>query len=273
MTTLLGDWFRGLSSWFVALANWRRMVWLAMCQVMLNFGRRNRLGLVWALVEPLVAVMLMYAIRGALRMRVPNYGESLFLFYASGFLPFYLFLRLSTRIRIARMGQARTLPGLSRLDEYIANILVNATIYITMMVVIFLGMWWIGDIDEVGSMDLSVCAVAILLLIALATGIGMLNSAINRYIPLWGIIYALGTRGLVFLSGVMQIVDLQPLSIRQYSIANPLSHAIEWFRLGIWERYPHNSLDKSYLITWVVVCLFLGMVVDRSSLRAEAKVR
>lgn len=273
MTALLGDWFRGLSGWLAALVNWRRMVWLAMCQVMLNFSRRNRLGLVWALVEPLVAVMLMYAIRGMLRTRAPNYGESLFLFYATGFLPFYLFLRLSTRIRLARMGQTKTLPGLSSLDEYFANILVNVTIYITMMVVVFLGMWWIGDIDEVGFIDISVCAVPILLLIGLAMGIGMLNAAISRYIPLWGIFYALATRGLVFLSGVMQIVDLQPLNLRQYSILNPLSHAIEWFRLGIWERYPHNSLDESYLITWVVVCLFLGIVVDRASLRTQAKVR
>jgi len=273
MTALLGDWFRSVSDWFAALVNWRRMVWLAMCQVMLNFSRNNRLGLVWALAEPLFAIMLMYAIRGMLRTRAPSYGDSLFLFYATGFLPFYLFLRLSTRIRIGRARPGNNLPGLSSLDEYIANILVNATIFITMIVAVFLGMWWIGDLDEVASMDLSVSAVPISLLIALALGVGMLNVAIGRYIPFWNIIYALATRGLVFLSGVMQIVDLQPLSIRQYSILNPLSHAIEWFRLGLWERYPHNSLDESYLITWVVVCVFLGMVVDRASLRTQAKIR
>lgn len=272
MTALLHNFVLGLSNWFVALLNWRDTVWVAMCQTMINLSRRNRLGLLWALAEPLIAISLMYAVRSMLRARAPIYGESTFLFYATGFLPYYMFLRLSTRVA-GGVGPGKNLPGLSSLDLYIANILVNSVMWITMMVAIFLGIWWGGGIDVVGFIDVSVCAVPILLLMTLAMGIGMLNGAISRYVPFWMIFYGLATRGLVFLSGVMQIVDLQPLSIRQYSIFNPLSHAIEWFRLGIWERYPHNSLDESYLITWVVVCLFLGMVVDRASLRTQAKIR
>ncbi|TAJ92139.1 MAG: hypothetical protein EPO10_09140 [Reyranella sp.] len=273
MTALVSNWFLGLTVWFGALINWRRVVWLAMCQVMLGLSRRNRLGLIWALAEPLVAISLVYAVRGLLRMRGPEYGTSTFLFFATGFLPYYLFIRLSTRIRVARMGPGTSLPGVSSLDEYIATILVNAVIWITMIVVLFLGMWWVGDIEEVGFIDIPVSAVPLLLLIALATGIGLLNGAISRYIPFWVFIYSILTRGLLFLSGVLQIVDLQSLSIRQYAILNPLSHAIEWFRLGVWERYPHNSLDEDYLITWVVVCLFLGLVVDRASLRTLSRQR
>ena len=271
MTALLGNCFLGISNAFVAMSNWRRAVWLAMIHAMLSLSRRNRLGLIWALAEPLVAISLIYALRGMLRVRMPEYGPSLFLFFATGFLPYYLFLRLSTRMRISRKGNA--LPGVSTLDEYIANVLVNAIIWITMIVVIFLGMWWVGNIEVIGFIDVSVCVVPIFLLIALALGIGMLNAAVSRYIPFWGVFYAFATRGLLFISGVLYIVDLQSLSMRRYSILNPLSHAIEWFRLGVWERYPHNSLDKEYLITWVVVCLFLGIVVDRASLRTLARGR
>ncbi len=264
MMAQAGNYFLGLSNWFVALSNWRRVIWMAMCQIFLGMGRKNALGLIWSLAEPLIAITMIYAIRGLLKMNVPNYGTSLFLFYASGFFPYYLFLRLSSRTRSS--GPAHRLQGLSALDAYIAALLVNATIWITMIVALFLGMWWISDIREISNIDLAVCAVPILLLLLLALGVGMLNAAIIRYVPFWGIIYSMATRGLIFLSGVLQIVDLQPFKIRQYSIANPLSHAIEWFRLGIWERYPHNSLDKNYLITWVVACLFLG-IIDRASLR------
>ncbi len=273
MTGLVGSCFLGLYNWFVALANWRRMIWLAMCQVMLGFSRRNRLGLIWALTEPLIAMCLVYAIRSLLRARTFDYGTSFFLFLATGFLPYYLFIRLSTRVRISRKGPSSSLPGVTGLDEYIANILVNAIIWITTLVGVFLGMWWIGDIYEVGYIDIPVCSAPILLLIVFAAGIGLLNGAISRYIPFWVTVYALATRGLVFLSGVMQIVDLQQLNIREFTILNPLSHAIIWFRLGVWERYPHNSLDKNYLITWAVVCLFLGLVVDRASLRTLGKMR
>lgn len=273
MTALTGNRFLGLSSCFVALVNWRRAVWLEMCKVMFGLSRKNRLGLVWALAEPLVIISLLYAIRGILRARTPDYGTSLFLFFATGFLPYYLFLRLSTRIRFANMGAGQSLPGMSGLDQYIANILVNAIIWVFMIVVMFLGMWWIGDMDELAFTDISVCAAPIFLLIALAMGVGMLNGAISRYIPFWYFIYSMATRGLLFISGILQIVDQQPAGMRYYSILNPLSHAIEWFRLGVWERYPHNSLDKGYLISWVVVCLFLGMVVDRASLRTLSRAR
>lgn len=271
MTALVGNLFLSLSNWFTALYNWRGVIWLAMCQGFLALSRKNRLGLLWAMAEPLIAISLIYAIRGLLRARTPDYGTSLFLFFATGFLPYYLFLRLATRTQSAGGGRRNRLPGLSALDAYLANILVNAIIWIAMMVVVFLGMWWIGDISEVAFIDLSVCAVPIFLLIMLAMGIGMLNSAVSRYIPFWGLIFSLATRGLIFLSGILQIVDLQPLAFRQYSILNPLSHAIEWFRIGVWERYPHNSLDKDYLISWVVVCLFLGIVVDRASIRTLSR--
>lgn len=273
MTALVQGWMQGVSSWFAALVNWQGVLWLAMCQVMLGLSRRNRLGLLWALAEPLLAISLMYALRGILRMRTPDYGTSLFLFFATGFLPYYLFLRLATHVRMAGVDRGTRLPSISALDAFIANILVNGIIWIVMIVAIFLGMWWIGGIEEIPNIDVSVCAVPILLLVAFAMGVGMLNSAINRYIPFWNIFFSLATRGLVFLSGVLQVVDTQPLSIRQYSILNPLSHAIEWFRLGVWERYPSNSLDKDYLITWVVICLFLGMVVDRASIRTQSRLR
>ena len=269
MTALVGSWFLGLSNWFMALFHWRRLVWLAMNQRFLALGRRRGLGLILALAEPLIAVSVMYFVRGLLRARTPDYGTSLFLFFATGFLPYYLFLRLSTRLRNA--GAKGRLPGLSTLDVYLAEMSVNAIIWIFMIVLIFFGMWWWGDIKEIAFVDVALCAEPIFLLILLALGIGMLNGAVSRYIPFWMLIYSLGTRGLVFLSGVLRIVDLQDPQMRAYSIINPLSHAIEWFRLGVWERYPHNSLDKGYLISWVVVCLFLGLVVDRASIRARGR--
>lgn len=258
--------FTGLYEVFVAISRWRRTIWLAMCQIFLGLGQKP-LGLFWALAEPLVAIALVYAIRGLLRLNTPNYGTSLFLFFASGFLPYYLFIRLSTRTAYVRAGAERRLPGMSALDAYIANILVNALIWIGMIVAIFLGMMWFGGIREIQYIVVHTSAVPIVLLVVLAMGLGMINIAISRYLRFWPILYSVLTRGLVFLSGVMQIVDLQSPRIRQYSIINPLSHAIEWFRLGIWERYPHNSLDKEYFITWVLVVLFLGMIVDRGTMR------
>ncbi|MFN4016076.1 MAG: ABC transporter permease [Reyranella sp.] len=257
-----------ISNHFLALSNWRRVVWLAMVQTFAALGRKNALGFIMTLAEPLIAIVLIYAIRGLLKQNTPNYGTSLFLFYASGFFPYFMFVRLSSRARNSGGGRGR-LPGQSALDAYIAVTLANAIIWIGMIIAIFLAMWWVSDVKEIRNITISVVVPPLILLVLLAMGVGMINSAVVRYIPIWSIIYSLATRGLIFFSGVLHIVDLQALWIRQYSIINPLSHAIEWVRLGIWERYPHNSLDKAYLIEWVLVCLFLGMVIDRASLRAR----
>lgn len=162
------------------------------------------------------------------------------------------------------------LPGLSALDVYIASILINALIWIVMIVAIFFGMWLWG-IDQARPDSIVTCAQPIVLLMLFGMGVGMINNVITRYFTPWSSIYAVVTRGLVFLSGVFLIVDLQPLRWRVWSIANPLSHGVEWFRLGVYGRYPHNSLDMSYLIEWMLIALFIGVVLDRAALRSLDK--
>jgi capsular polysaccharide transport system permease protein len=137
-----------------------------------------------------------------------------------------------------------------------------------MLILIFLGMWFYG-IDDARPHSIVTCAVPVGLFIVLGFGIGMINNVICRFFPMWAMLYQILTRGLVFLSGVILIVDLSPLWLRKWIIANPLSHGIEWFRLGVYGNYPHNSLDRAYLVEWAIVALFLGFVLDRATMRKD----
>jgi len=254
------------TGYVVAVSSWWRLIWLSMGLQLNQFSRGSRLVFILSLLEPLLVIVAMYIIRGLFRGREASYGSSLFLFIASGVLPYYLFIRLSTRTRGTATGPRTRLPGLSALDAYIASIMINALIWIVMIVAIFFGMWLWG-IDQARPDSIVTCTQPIVLLILFAVGVGMINNVISRYFTAWTNIYAVVTRGLVFLSGVFIIVDLQPLRWRAWSIANPLSHGVEWFRLGVYGRYPHNSLDTFYLMEWVLIALFIGVVVDRAALR------
>lgn len=249
-----------------ALSSWRSSVWLSMVMLLGQYSRGSRMGFILALLEPLIVIVGLYVFRGLFKGTTASYGTSLFLFLASGFLPFYVFIRVSSRARSTSVGPRGRLPGLTTLDSYIASIVLNSLIWITMMVVIFWGMWLYG-IERARPASIVDCTLPVLLFIALGAGVGMINNVINRFITFWSRLYAVLTRGLVFMSGVMFIVDLQPLWLRAWTVANPLSHGVEWFRLGVYGRYPHNSLDPAYLVEWALIALFLGVVIDRAALR------
>lgn len=249
-----------------AISSWRRAIWLSMIMLWGQYSRGSRIGFLFSLLEPLILICGLYIFRGMFKGNAANYGTSLFLFYASGFLPYYVFLRVSSRARSTSVGPRSRLPGVSSLDLYIAAVALNSLIWITMIVVIFLGMWLYG-IERARPASIVDCTIPVLLFIALGTGVGMINNVVNRIFSFWNRVYGILTRGLVFLSGVIFIVDLQPLWMRAWSVANPLSHGIEWFRLGVYGQYPINSLDIPYLVEWALIVLFLGFIIDRGALR------
>lgn len=250
----------------IAISSWRRSVWLSMILLLGQYSRGSRMGFILALLEPLILIVGLYVFRGLFKGKDASYGTSLFLFLASGFLPFYVFVRISSQARATSMGPRGRIPGVSTLDVYIATIALNSLIWIGMIVVIFLGMWLYG-LERARPASIVDCALPVLLFIALGMGVGMINNVINRFITFWSRFYAILTRGLVFLSGVIFIVDLQPLWMRAWSVFNPLSHGVEWFRLGVYGRYPHNSMDPAYLVEWALIALFIGVVADRAALR------
>jgi capsular polysaccharide transport system permease protein len=255
-----------IQNYAIAASNWRHMMWLAVGQLLNRYAGPNKVAFIFTFAEPLLVIVGLYIFRGLFKQNTPNYGTSLFLFYASGFLPFYLFFRVSSRARSSATGPRTRLPGLTALDMYMATVVLQSLIWIAALVGVFVGMWLYG-IKEARPASMVTCAIPVLLLIVLAAGIGMINNVIIRFVPVWAWIYNVATRGLVILSGVMIVVDLTPPWMRAYAILNPLSHAVEWFRLGVYGRYPHNSLDKAYLVEWAVIALFVGFVLDRAALR------
>jgi len=255
-----------------ATVNWQRLTWLAVHQLLDQYTRQNKLAFIMALAEPLILIMGIYVFRGVLKGHAPNYGTSLFLFYASGFLPYFLFIRVSTRTRSSQLNPGSRLPGLTALDMYIANVVLHSLLWITMLMAIFLGMWLYG-IEQARPASVVNCVVPLFFLIMLGTGIGMINNVINRYFRVWNAFYAILTRGLLFVSGVIIIVDLAPPQLKDWCVANPLSHGVEWFRLGVYGQYPHNSLDRPYFMEWALIALFLGFIIDRAALRDSTENR
>lgn len=250
-----------------ALSNWWLLIWMTMGQLLASYGKTGgRLAFMMALLEPLMLIGGVYLIRGIMKEFGGIYGTSMFLFLASGCLPFYLFMQISSRTRKA--GRQRGFPRLSALDVYIASVLINAIVWVTTIVLVFAGMWLSG-IGRARPASIVECTYPILLLIVLGAGMGMINNVVGRYIPLWQTIYRFGCRGLIFLSAVFHIVETQPMWLREFTLSNPLTHAIMWFRVGVYGHFPDTFLDRDYLVEFALIVLFLGFVLDRATIRGS----
>lgn len=256
--------------YWIAFGNWCVVIWLTIPQILSRATRGSKMMFFIYLLEPLIIICVFYTVRAFLKQATPNYGTSLFLFYATGFLPYYLFMRVSSRTRAADTNPYSFMPGANALDVYVATAILEALLNIATTIMVLYVLWGTG-IDDARPYSLVDCAIPTLILFLLGMGVGMINNVINGFLPFWYIAYRISTRGLIFLSGVIFIVDLSPPWLRDIMIVNPLSHAIEWYRLGIYGRYPHNSLDESYLLTFTLITLCVGFVLDRAVLRIDRR--
>ena len=252
-----------------AFESWRSTIGLLMVEQFDYRFKGTRFGILITLVEPILVVAVTVALRLLLRGHLPAYGTSLVLFYSSGILAFYMYLFLMARARASvRTDPATRLPRTTSVDYLIAGVIVESALMLTLLILWFLGMYTFG-IEEAAPQNIIDCIVALLLLAALGVGVGLTSASISRLVPYWRYVANRVTgRALMFVSGAFFIVDLLPTAIRDVVVWIPIVHGLEWFRLGLYGRYPVNTLDREYLIGWVMGAMFVGILLFRSQLRS-----
>ena len=254
-----------------AFGNWIAAIGLAIGYEWRKRSSRGRFGIgaLTSFAEPFLILVFLLIFRIWLRDTLPRFGLSAAVFYASGLLPYFLFQRLSARGRATKYEIGGQLPRITTTDQVIATLLLEICMYMTAFMLWFYGMWLYG-LEEAKPWSVVDCLIPLCLLACLGIGAGLTSSAIAYFFPPWSYIWARVNRLLMFASGVLFIVDLMEYRIREFVVWNPLAHAIEWFRLGLYGSYPHSTLDKEYLIYWALGTLLTGIVCHAATLRRTA---
>jgi capsular polysaccharide transport system permease protein len=255
----------GFREFGLALRNWATVIGLLMVEYV-NNSRAGKFSFIFVLVEPFILIVGMYIYRGWFKGGTTGFGTSYFLFLSAGLLPYYMFVRTASTVRRGQQDTAKRLPRISSLDLFIGTAAANGVVWVIVISLALSGMWFYG-IKDARPQHIDQCALAVLILFLGGTGFGLLNSAISRYFPMWQIIMAVCLRGLAFLSGVMQIADLYRLNIRVWVVWNPILHGVDWFKVGLYGNYPHMLMDRGYLLKCTLILVFLGIVLDRATLR------
>lgn len=205
----------------------------------------------------------------SLLLRVPPYGTSTVLFHATGIIPFYYFIRVSARTRSFEVDKANRLPCIDPFDDFLILCIMDFIVMTVGSVVLFCGLAYFVSPLAI-PFNPWPCIAALCMVSILACGINLINAAIIHFSKVWVTLLVVAMRGLMLFSGVVFVVDFMPTNVRYWLNLNPLSHAIMWFRSGIYPRYPVHTMSIDYLLAVALGSLLIGLIVERATRSFEA---
>jgi len=219
-------------------------------------------GALIAIAWPLSHVFILLGIYTLLGRAAP-YGENAALFFATGVTPFMAFNYMS---RFTSMGIALNRPLLGFPVVKITDILfarailevMNAAIVVlaTMLIFAILGIGFMPE-DKIQAF----CALGASMLLGL--GFGVVNGVIAGIFPLWLTGSVLFTIIMWVSSGVLFVPDALPETAQYWLSFNPMLVGIEWMRSAYYEGYGQGLLFKYYMVSFALVTLFLGLLLER----------
>lgn len=244
-----------------SFASFRTISALMLREMSTRYGRTVG-GYFWALLEPFAAVLLM-AIGFSLLLRNPPLGSNFFLFYASGYLPFFLYQQLANFIARS-ISFSRPLlfyPAVTWMDAVLARFILNA---LTGIMVSFVTLAAILIMLETSTrVEVGPVLLATALALFFGFGIGVVNCALSGLYPTWEIVWSIITRPLFIASGVLFTYESMPEGVQNILWYNPLLHIIGIFREGIYPLYDPEYVSVPFVLGLSLALTVLGLLMLR----------
>jgi len=223
-------------------------------------------GYLWAVFDPVAHVAMMTLIFQAIA-RMPALGLSFPLFFASGYLPFSFYQRMSSFMAGTMKANKALLsyPVVSPFDAIVSRFILQlmtdglVTLLILLLIVEIGGL--AQPMDYAGMMEAAAVAAV------LGLGIGTINIVMFARSALYEQIFGIINRPIFMVSGVFFLPENLPESFREVILYNPLVHIIMWFRSAIYPEYRADGLDRGYVLEFALVCFALGLALLTTSMR------
>ncbi|NRG18545.1 ABC transporter permease [Rhizobiales bacterium] len=226
-------------------------------------------GYIWAIVDPVAFIALMSIVFSAIA-HSPPIGRSFVLFYASGYMAFWIYRSMTDQVSQAAKSNRALLnyPIVSPFDTFVARAALQGGTQLAVCVLIFSGI--AVFITPLHSLDFQSLITASLVAITLGVGIGMLNSVLFRMSEVYQQVFNIINRPLFIVSGVFFLPESIPHPYQDYLLWNPVSHIIGWFRRGIYPSYRAAFVDEAWLIGIAIAALFTGLLIT-SAFKAKLR--
>ena len=212
----------------------------------------------WPLAH-LLAIVLMNAGLG----RAAPYGDSAALFFATGSVPYICFLYVARFIMMGMLVNRPLLafPAVKITDIMFARAIIEMLSAGVVIILLCIGLWAAGITFMPRDAVQAASAVGASML--LGVGVGMLNGMIVAAMPQWFTVFSLFAILIWIGSGIVFIVDTMPPKVRFFLSYNPVLQGVEWMRSAYYEGYGASVLDKSYMVSFGLISLALGLGIER----------
>lgn len=227
-------------------------------QMSSSYGRSPG-GYLWSILEPAGGIILMTAIFSA-GFRTPSLGTNFAIFYASGFMPFIMFQKVSSKLgnSVRSSKSLLTFPRVTLIDAIAATALLEIVTQLLVSYLIFSII--LGFYDTRTILDLPILVSTYMMAIALGIGIGTLNCFLFLRFTLWRTVWGIMTRPLVILSGVIFLHERVPEPYRTWLEWNPLVHVTGQARKAFYISYTAEYVDQVFVYMVAGICAVVGLV-------------
>lgn len=215
-------------------------------------------GYLWVVLEPVAGIALL-TVLFTLISRSPPLGLNFPIFYATGMLPFTMYLALSSNVATAVQFSRALLnyPAVSFMDALLARFLLTMVTHALVMFLVFGGIIYFYDLKLVIYWPAIFSSIAMIL--ALSFSIGAANCFLFMRFPLWANFWNVLNRPLFLLSGIIFIPEMLPRAAMEYLVWNPLLHPIGMMRRGFYPTYDALYIDLIYVYSFSIIVGLLGI--------------
>ena len=237
-----------------------RSVFALILREMATTYGRSPGGYFWAVLEPVAAIALL-SFAFSMAFRAPTLGISFPMFYATGYLPFMMFLDVSIKtagaIRFSR--PLLNFGALTWFDAVLARFLLNLLTHLLTAFVVITGLLLAFETRTYLYVPAIFNALAMAAL--LAAGMGLTNAYLFLAFPAWERIWQVATRPLFIVSGVFFVFEDVPQEVRHFLWFNPLFHVTGEMRRGFYPTYTADYVTPGYVVALGLGLALFGMLL------------
>jgi capsular polysaccharide transport system permease protein len=226
---------------------------------------KSRLGFLLAIIDPVLSIAMLTAIRYFIRGQSTRHGMPILLFVSTGYLVWYAFRHTALEVAKATQQKHQMLmfPQVTVLDAILARTVIAWFTFTGVAIVISLGVVLISNTAP--PHDVSLILFSLSAGLWLGASLGIVLGVALRYWPILDYAIAFIFRAGVFLSGAMFTAEEMPTWIRPYLSWNPIFHACELIRIAWLPSYASPIANPYYVVLCGVVLTGLALATERGT--------